>query len=209
MRRCNVGIFTIAVVMLAAQSTAFAHVPYLEYRDLSESRPFVVPKTIEQSMAVYAWFRTAQDVDVYEFEVTEPVRVFVESLVPMCPGYENLLPWFAVVGPGLPPPGIELPFEVPPGYGAVVVPNLEPGETRDTFYEPFGAKWYYEGPEFDETAITPGTWYIYYWDPSGAVGDYVAVLGYIEQFERSDIIRALFYTPRIRNDEELHVDCPQ
>lgn len=209
MRRLTIGVFAVAVVMLMGQVTGFAHVPYFEYGDFSESNPFVVRKGIEQSIAVYGWFKTGDDLDVYQFEVVDSVRVFVQSLVPVCPGYDNLLPWFAVVGPDLPDPEVELPFELPPGYGAIVVPNLEPGEPRETFYEPFGGKWYYDGPSFDDYVFTSGTWYVYFWDPWGTGGDYVGVIGYEEQWERSDIIRGLFYTPLIRRDKELHVECPQ
>lgn len=38
-------------------------------------------------------------------------------------------------------------------------------------------------------------------------GDYVGVLGWKEIWTPRDIARALFYTPRIRQDKELHTDC--
>jgi hypothetical protein len=120
-----------------------------------------------------------------------------------------LLPWFAVVGPGLPPITEEVPFTIPPGYGGIVVKNLEPGEERPMFYEPFGGKHYYDGPDFDQRMSNTGTWYIYYWDPYELGGDYVAVVGYREVFRPMDIIRALIYTPIIRRNKELHVPCDQ
>ena len=69
----------------------------------------------------------------------------------------------------------------------------------------FGGKSYYQGPRFDETINISGTYYVYYWDPYQKGGDYVAVLGYKEQFPPLDFLRALINTPLIRHDYELHL----
>jgi hypothetical protein len=200
------------VFLACGGAPAFAHVPYFEHFDFSEKRPFIVRDSIEQSIAVYSWIKfndnaPATDVDVYEFNINEPVQVYIESLVPVCAGYEEFLPWFALVGPGLPEPLEDLPFDIPDDYGAIVVPNLEPGEPRGTFFEPFGGKRYYEGPVFQEEVTTPGTYYAVFWDPYELGGDYVAVLGNEEIWRPRDIIRALIYTPKIRQDLELHIEC--
>jgi hypothetical protein len=198
---------------LLATSPALGHVPYLESRDFTWEGPFRVRNTIEQSIAVYSWLEVVDgqtdDVDVYRFTIDKPTHVFIESLVPVCPAYAELLPWFAVAGPGLPAPEFPLPIDLPNGYGAIVVPNHEPGEDRPQFYEPFGGKSYYDGPDFDQTLSTPGTYYVIYWDPAGQGGDYVAVLGDLEIWRLRDIIRALFNTFKIRRGAELHDPCPQ
>jgi hypothetical protein len=164
---------------------------------------------VAQSKAFYAWLESATDVDYFQFEVTNPVRIYTQAIVPMCPGYEQFLPWLAVIGPGLPPPTEALPagYTLPPGYGAIVVPNVTPGQPRDTFYEPFGGKYYYDAPLFDQVVSTPGMWSIIYYDLTGDVGDYVGVVGIEERFRPADIIRSLINTPIIRNDGELHVPC--
>ncbi|HDS58711.1 MAG TPA: hypothetical protein ENN54_00220 [Thermoplasmatales archaeon] len=189
-----------------------AHVPYLEHQDYTEEAPFVVRRSIEQSIAVYAWLENdgihaCEDIDVYRFEISEPARVYIEGIVPVCRQYEEFVPWFALAGPGLPQPQQEVPFDIPEGYGAVVVENVAPGEERETFYEPFGGKSYYKSPVFDRVMNQSGTYYVYYWDPYERGGDYVAVLGRQEIFRFWDIVRALIYTPMIRLDMELHVDC--
>jgi hypothetical protein len=186
---------------------AYAHVPYIENEDYSAEHPFVVTDSIENSKALYAWFETGTDVDVYAFEVSEPVTVYAQSLVIACPSLETLLPWFAVVGPGLPVPDEALPFELPAGYGAVVVKNKNPGEQRDTFFEPFSAKTYFDGPDFSQEATTPGSWYVYYWDPYQIGGDYVAVLGLKESFSIPDILRSFINTVIIWFNLELHTTC--
>jgi len=95
--------------LILTTNPAFAHVPYFESKDFSEEQPFEVPYTIEQSIAIYAGLENdglnpSVDIDVYRFEVTEPVNVYIEVLVPMCQTYADFVPWFALVGPGLPEP---------------------------------------------------------------------------------------------------------
>lgn len=184
-----------------------AHVPYLEDIDFPAETPFSVPQPIEKSRAFYGWFDSGSDIDAFVFEIAEPIRLFAQALVPVCEGYEDLLPWFAVVGPGLPQPQSRLPFELPPGYGAVVVENAAPWTPRKTFYEPFGGKWYFDGPVFDRVVSTPGRWFLYYWNPYGKIGDYVAVVGSKEIWDIQDILRALLLTPLIRKGQELHCEC--
>jgi len=207
MRYRNVIILSVFLDLLLPGGIVQAHVPYLEDVDYSFARPMELEDPIAKSRAFYSWFDTGEDVDVYAFEVTEPVRLFAQALVPVCQGYEDVLPWFAIAGPGLPPPEVDLPFDLPPGYGAYVVENEEPWTPREVFYEPFGDKWYFDGPVFDQDADELGTWYLYYWNPQGKAGDYVAVIGSAEIWEVPDILRALVYTPMIRKGEELHISC--
>jgi hypothetical protein len=201
-------------IFLSIATLSFAHVPYFEHKDFSEAKPFLVPHTIEQSIAVYAWLETddagySEDIDVYVFHIDEPARIYLELLVPVCEGYEEFVPWLALVGPELPEPQEPLPFDLPSGYGAIVLQNDDPGEPRDTFYEPFGGKSYYEGPIFDEIMEIPGTYYVYFWDPFQNGGDYVSVIGWQEIWRPRDIIRGLILTPLIRRDRELHIDCSE
>ncbi len=187
---------------------AEAHVPYIERYDSTESRPFMLDDVV-QSKVFYAWLQSATDIDYYRFEVTDPVRVYAQAIVPVCPGYEQFLPWLAVIGPGLPTPSEGLPagFTLPPGYGAIVLPNVPPGETRETFYEPFGGKYYYDAPIFDQVVTQPGHWGIIYYDLTGSVGDYGGVIGIEERFRPVDIVRSLINTPIVRQNGELHTPC--
>jgi hypothetical protein len=189
----------------------FAHVPYLEHRDVTVQKPFQVRKSITQSIAVYAWLQTdriqpSTDIDVYMFTLKSPQRIYLEVIVPVCDGYyANFTPWFALVGPGLPPPNQTLPFDLPQAYGVIIKQDVIPGSPREQFYEPFGGKWYYQGPKFDQTMNASGTYYVYYWDPYQTGGDYVAVLGYKEQFPPVDILRSIINVPLIRHNRELHL----
>jgi len=212
MQKGSVLLGVAAMIAFLSAIPAVAHVPYFEHRDLSEEKPFVVLNGIEQSIAVYAWLDPgvsdpAGDIDVFAFEVETDARVYLEILVPVCPEYEYFTPWFALVGPGLPLPNVYLPFDLPPGYGALIMDDVAPGEPRNSFFEPFGGKSYYEGPVFDQELAVAGAYYVYVWDPYVTGGDYVMVMGAEEIWRPRDIIRGLFYTPLIRQGKELHVDC--
>jgi len=212
MKRRIVLLFALWCGFLCFLPSVLAHVPYLEHRDVTAEQPFRVRKSITQSIAVYSWLQTdwtnpSTDIDVYTFTIKDqPLRIYLESIVPECDGYyANFTPWFALVGPSLPPPNQTLPFNLPEGCGVIVKEDVPSGQPREKFYEPFGGKWYYQGPRFDETINISGTYYVYYWDPYQTGGDYVAVLGYKEQFPPLDILRALINTPLIRHDYELHL----
>ena len=132
-------LFSVLVTTLLLIPAVNAHVPYLEPRDYSEENPFIVRNTIEQSIAVYAWLENdgvtpCTDIDVYQFEIqSEPLLVYIEAIVPVCGNYyEEFVPWFALVGPGLPLPNQTVPFEIPPGYGAIIGENVNPGDPRET-----------------------------------------------------------------------------
>lgn len=204
-------LFVLVISSLFA-TTVTAHVPFLEFADYTEEKPYVVRRFVEQSKAVYAWLENdgtnpCEDIDVYKFHIkNRPVNVYIELIVPVYEDYyDEFVPWFALVGPDLAEPAIELPFDIPDGYGAIIGENVEPGEEREQFYEPFGGKSYYNGPVFEEEISAPGTYYVYVWDPHESGGDYVLVLGKGELFLFLDILRALIYTPMIRNNLELHI----
>jgi hypothetical protein len=168
----------VILVMLPAK----AHETFSEEKDFTKESPFVVSDSIENAKAVYAHLKAPLDIDVYTFTITKPVHVHARAFVPFNAGLEQFLPNLAVVGPGLPATKEKLPFTVPEGYGAVVVKNTSPGKKRPVFYEPFSDTKYYDAPSFDQKVTMKGTWYVYYWDPYGMGGDYVAILGFRERF---------------------------
>lgn len=200
----------LSIICLVSISTA--HVPYIERSDYSKEDPFYVWKMIEKSKAFYAWLEnedenSGDDIDVYMFKLrNRPINIYVELIVPVVDDYyKDFVPWYALIGPGLPKIDQQLPFTIPEGYGGIIMENVEPGTERETFFEPFGGKSYYEGPILDENLTTPGTYYIYCWDPYKMGGDYVLVIGKGEFFGPIDILRGIINTVIIRRDGELHV----
>ena len=186
---------------------ALAHVPYLEDVDYSPEAPSKsrnpwtsrgpsIPGSKRGTISTSCPSRSLNRSDSLRRPSCRSARGTKSS----CPG----LPWSA---PTSPTPDVSLPFDLPTGYGAWVIQNEEPWTPRDAFFEPFGDKWYFDGPVFDEVVSTPGTWYLYYWNPYGIGGDYAAIVGPAEIWAPSDILRAIIYTPVIRAGEELHIEC--
>jgi hypothetical protein len=203
--------FIICVIIGLIVLPASAHVPYIERSDYSEENPFYLWKMIEKSKAFYAWLEptdeSCDDIDVYMFKVKQkPVNIYIELIIPDVGGfYDNFVPWYALIGPGLPEIDQNLPFIIPEGYGGIIKENVEPGFERESFFEPFGGKSYFYGPVLDESITISGTYYIYCWDPYDMGGDYVLVVGKGEFFGPFDIIRSIINTAVIRNDGELHL----
>ena len=193
---------TLLVVILTA-TAAHAHVPYLERVDYGPEKPFT-PELPQQSIAVYAWLESAQDVDYYTFVVLERTPFLAEVLVPVHVQHRHFRPGFALIGKGFPAPPSSLPVTPHEGYGALVFLD-DATKPRATFYEPFGGKSYYRGPRF-ERVLEPGRYTLVYWDPRHRKGDYVAVIGKQEIWRAKDILRALRITPLIRRGKELHLE---
>ena len=212
MKKVIIFILFFILFLSSVNINAYAHVPYFEHTDFTLNKPFIVKKIVSQSKAVYSWLEKnnnnqSEDIDVYKFKIIRPMKMYIELIVPVVDDYYiNFVPWFAVIGPGLPDPTQELPFELPNGSGVIVKENLNPGDPRETFYEFFGNKSYYKGPIFDEKLNETGTYYVYCWDPYKIGGDYTIVLGSLEIWGPFDIIRALIYTPLIRRGFELHIN---
>lgn len=194
-------------IMMAALATfvagnAAAHVPYLERTDYTPQAPFVVQDP-PHSIAVYGWLQDGTDVDVFTMTISNATPLFAEILVPVAPAYADFFPKFAVIGPGLPPPTEALPVSLPAGHGAIVLNYAS--TQREKEFEPFGGKYYYQGPDFDETVTATGTWQIVVWDPQHKKGDYVLAVGREEGFEGPDWVRAIVNTKIIRQNGELHI----
>jgi len=212
MSKLKVFILSFFSIILLISIIVTAHVPYIERYDYSEDNPLFVWKMIEKSKAFYAWLENdgvnpCDDIDVYKFQINNnPKNVYIELIVPVFEDYyKDFVPWFALVGPNLPEPDQDLPFDIPKNYGVIVNENVLPGSERDTFYEPFGGKSYYYGPILDIDISEKGTYYIYCWDPYNKGGDYVLVIGKGEFFGPIDIIRSIINTGLIRKDMELHI----
>jgi len=205
-------IILVFLLLSCCFTPALSHVSYIVRSDYSIEKPFYVWKMVEKSKAFYAWLEQTDDdfsldIDVYKITVgSRPVNIYLELIVPDVNGYyDDFVPWYAVLGPGLPEITHEVPFDIPKGYGGIIQENVPPGTTRESFYEPFGGKSYFKGPILDYNATVPGTYYIYCWDPYEQGGDYVLVIGKGEFFGPIDIIRAIINTPYIRQNKELHL----
>ena len=121
---------------------AFAHNLFVEPQTLLENPSQAPPKddfsfmtpfqidNVTDSQAIFSYL-TPGDVDVFEFQITPedvafgPVLVSASALPPACLETQNNYPVTALIGPGLPPPPVDirLPFQVPCDMGVVIANN--------------------------------------------------------------------------------------
>jgi hypothetical protein len=194
----SVAVSVIMVIYLAA-AAASAHVPMMES---PESDSFNNAQKIPRpaySYAIYANLEKPGDIDYYSFEVTKPMKAHVNLLVPYRPEYLDFYPVFAVIGPGLPAPQGRIPFDLPKGYGAVVISGA-PAKDRPVYYEEFSKTNYYEGiPKFEQKLAQPGIYYIVVWHPGNETGAYILGYGLAEKFTAKNWANTFKLLPSIKS----------
>lgn len=188
---------------------AASHVPYIEGEDYGEQGSFSVEKPL-QSKAFYGWLDSREDVDVFTVRVDEPLRLYTQTLVPYCEEYRDFGVAWAITGPGLPPAPATLPHPPAPGDGALVATGTSaPPPQRATLHERFTDRDYFVGGELVLEQTAPGEYSIMVWHPGGRIGDYVVVIGELEQFGPADVARAARNTLKVRREAELHGPCTE
>jgi hypothetical protein len=182
-----------------AAAAASAHVPMMESPETNSFADALKIPRPAYSYAIYGNLEKPGDADYYSFEVTKPMQGHVNLLVPYRPEYLDFYPVFAVIGPGLPAPQTKIPFDLPKGYGAVVISGT-PAKERPVFYEEFSRTHYYEGiPKFEQKLTQPGIYYIVVWHPANETGAYVLGYGLAEKFTAKDWANTFKLLPSIKS----------
>lgn len=201
----------ISLVLLAAGATvsaaALAHVPFLEQDDYTAEAPFVV-LDVPNSKSLHASIDTPDDVDVFRIAIDEPMRIYTTTNIPFCAQYETYAVTYALTGPGLPQPEVDLPIELPDGHGAVVVRNVVNSvDERPVFFEPYGGRLMWEGPDYAIDDAPPGEYQMIVWNEDGELGNYIAVVGEAEIFGPEEIAQVRRVSPLLKRGQNLRVDC--
>ena len=191
---------------LLASFVAAAHVPYIEGKDYPTDAEFRVENII-QSKAFYAYLEESE-VDEFVMQIEEPTPIYINMLIPFCKEYATYANAYALIGPGLPQPVMDLPVDLQKGYGAIVWnPVYDDWSERPFMYEYFSDRQYFEGIRHRFNATEPGEYRLIVWHPQGKPGDYIAIIGRTEDFSVSDMRLAYTNTPIIRNHEEMQSEC--
>lgn len=74
------------------------------------------------------------EVDIYDVLVLPGTLMVANVLPPACKQYKKFHPSVALIGPGLPPPGEVLPFDVPQGMGVIVAHNPKDNSVERPIY---------------------------------------------------------------------------
>jgi hypothetical protein len=243
--------------IISIEGQAYYKIPWHapENEDFSFVNPFMVTRFVldpdgnelyvgpAESQAVSAYL-TKNDFDVYQVNVTPmdipefgpPLIISASALPPACQQTRNNYPATALLGPIIagfpePTPDLDLPFEIPPGYGIIIAENPELGkkEQRPIFNidlaDPeleLGLSWFlplgltqdcllyqpwlcnYENT-ISQPIFVPGVYYIVMWDPNGKRQDYTANIGFLE--EVSEVIDQTEMQELVKDNALLHRPC--
>lgn len=198
---------TIAAAVCGAALPAAAHVPFVEEHDFTADAPYIV-KDVANSKSIYAALAVPGDVDVYEFTLAAPMRLYVSSNIPLCKEYREFTVTVALIGPGLPKPRQALPVELGPGEGALVArETFATPADREVYREPNAGKQSWSGPDIVVPEAQAGRYRAVVWDPDNRTGDYTFVIGEDERFGPAEIAQTKATMPRLEAGRNLHVDC--
>jgi hypothetical protein len=243
--------------IISVEGQAYFKIPWHadEDEDFSFENPFVVTRFVqdpdgnelyvgpEESQAVSAYL-TQDDFDVYQVivgpddipQIGPPLIISASALPPACQQTRKNYPVTALLGPlyaGIPAPtpDLDIPFEVPPGYGIIIAANPEVGkkEQRPIFdidsadpelalglsyflplgltqecllYAPFTCDY---SNTISQPIFVPGSYYIVMWDPDGKQQDYTANIGFLE--EVSEVIDQSEMQEIVKDNALLHRPC--
>jgi hypothetical protein len=151
-------------------------------------RPAILKDRTPIDNATISWvlagsFEAGDEVFVVEMNFERDFALPFEILVPRRGKLREHRPWFAVVGPGLPPPSTELsnalPFEVPAGLGVFVERNDRP--ERYVFFEQVMRRNMWTSGAI-AVPLQRGDVEIWIWSPDGSTGEFQFGFGVEEDF---------------------------
>jgi hypothetical protein len=132
---------------------------------------------------VYGSLDTPTEIDFYSFTPARRQAIPVQCLVALRASTPRFRPTVVLIGRPLPAPAADLPFPLPPGYGALVSPAGDPV----LFFEPFSVERLLRLSDRTVTVEPGETYYLAVYEPSHYTGRYVLGLGTVENFEGADL----------------------
>ncbi|MCS7055514.1 MAG: alpha/beta fold hydrolase [Thermoflexales bacterium] len=175
-------ILALVASLIADRRTARAEVPILETNapggdyGLFEEGQYV-------SEPWFMWFvlgelSSADDVDMTRFDYKAGDRFKAEIFIP---GHEELRafnPTIALIGPGLPRPAEQLPFEIPEGMGAVIATS----DGTFDYFDIFTQMVYFPRAKIEVVMPQTGRYYVAVWGEPVGIARYALDIGIMENF---------------------------
>ncbi len=205
------------LLMIVKSNTAYGHVPVFEKRDIKVEQPLTLKRPYDKSIAVYGFFHSDDDVDVFEFNIEEgdlidnEINILIGSLVPACESLRPLLTSVALVGPKQESLQIteDRFFEehhiIEEGQGAFILRNTEQAAI---WYEPYTKHYYFRQKRATLRLTKTGKYRVFIWSDVKMKGDYVFEFGDKEIWKIGDILYTLWVYPKLLLEAELSTpDC--
>ncbi len=201
-----------ALLTLATPNLAWAHFPIMGHTDSSAKKPHILLRPFEKSVAIYTKFESPEDVDVYEFELTDDdlkngsTKIFTGTVVPACAPLKNLLTTWILIGPRQDSladtlsPELQALTGIKAGDGSLLVTNSVQGEI---WHEPFTDHWYFMQKRQTVQLRIAGLYKIFVFPSPAAAGDYVFEFGDKEMWSVADILHTLWLYPKLLFESEI------
>jgi len=194
-------VFVMFLVALSLSLAAHAHKPAFsgDYDTPEEAWEVVDP---EISIVLYQEITCELPILWMTLEGEEGFPLYIQLGVPVIDRLADYRPSVALVGPGLPEPDAELPFELPDGSGIIVF-DTEDLERPDDFYEPFTQTeswvWVEETVELPET----GTAWLVAWHPGNQTGKLWVATGTVEDFSDVEATEFVEWSAAVKDFHEV------
>jgi len=172
--------------VIAATSPALAHKPsYGDSDAFGSPEAAYIVEDLDVSIVLYHEVTCSSEVLWMEYDAeTDGAELYVQLGVPVIPRLADYRPSLAVLAPGFPAPPDDLPFAVPPGYGAMVIDTNDVSDPT-IFDEPFSQTESWVMHE-DTLPVPAGNGYVVAWHPARQTGKLWVAIGTVEEFGPED-----------------------
>ncbi|WP_350342696.1 hypothetical protein PRVXT_001952 [Proteinivorax tanatarense] len=178
-------IIFITTILIFISTYTLAHEGIFINRDISSIEKSWKIEDIQHSKAIYSQLQEELQVDYYRFQGLQEEEYYSQVLIPQIEGNHNFMVTKLLIGENLPSINEQYNDIVPSGYGAIPV---EPGNSREEFFEPFTQTSYYKKQQFSFQLEEDGTYYIAVFNSHGQTGKYVLTLGEEEDMSFMELI---------------------
>ena len=192
MSTCRVAPFALLVCVVAASAgTAWAHKPIVVNGGPTTAATAYQVTDVNVSQVAYHKATATQPELWLTFQAAANTRLYLQLGAPKLDSGVVVHPAMALLGPGL--PAVDVPFDLPPGYGGYVFDTG--GETPVLFHEEFTGTDSWQFATQEPVVPADGKYYVVGYLPGEAEGKFWLAIGTAEQFGLSDILslpRVLF-----------------
>ena len=190
---------TLCAACLMTAACAWAHKPAVIDGGPTTAETAHPVEDITVSQVGYHEATATQPEMWFTFHAEAGQTLYLQAGVPRIERYADLRPIVAVLGPGL--PAIDVPFDLPEGYGGWVFSNegVEPVE----FDEEFTGTLSWQFPEVEQTLPATAQYYMVGYLPNGQEGKFWMALGRAEVFGLSDILTLPIVLFQVRSFHEI------
>jgi hypothetical protein len=187
-------IYIVIILVILNFSEAYAHQPILNLEgEQTKNKPYVIDEP-EISKAIYSNLNGSPE--YYKITSDQPFNFYVGITVPnidQCDTFQKYS--FSI---------LDEEFNIIKDFDGNAV-------EWGSWYEEYGKKWYWIGPEFGEkfkstSKFKPGTYYIKVYSEDNK-GNYVLAVGDEEKFTPGVILKMLFSVPKINKKFWDDVNC--